>query len=115
MRGAIVCGIGAGLFLVTGVSALRDGEVLLAIVFWAFAALTAAASAGLVVVNGRVIRQRKIAHRLGFEDLHAYSQARKSAGVSLEQMAAETGLKPKDLRTADKMWEELRRRRPLQE
>jgi hypothetical protein len=114
LRGAIAFGIGAGLFLVSGVSALRDGEVPIAITFWAFAAFMAAGSAGSAFVNRRFVRHREIAHRLGFEDLHEYSEARRSESVSLEQMAAETGLKPKDLRTADKMWEELRRRRLLQ-
>jgi hypothetical protein len=109
--GAIFFVIVAGLLLLGGIDELSIGEVFFAILVWVTAALAMALGLAALYIQRQMRRQVEIAERLGFEDLHAYHEARSREGVSLDQMATETGLSQGQLERASTTWKQLRLRK----
>ena len=106
--GAAVFGLAAGWMFFAGFSQLSDGYLPLAVIAWAGSALSLGLGVGAWLLDRRLRRQVEIAKGLGFDDLHAYYEARRAEGMSLEQMAAETGLKPGELERAAAAWKMFR-------
>jgi hypothetical protein len=109
--GAICFVIVAGFLLLVGIDELSIGESFGAILVWVTAALGMAMGLGALFIQRQMRRQVEIAESLGFVDLHAYHEARSREGISLEQMATETGLSQGQLERAVKTWKQLRVRK----
>ena len=110
-RGAVVVWILAGYLLLFGFSQLSTGYLPIAVLVWATSALCITMGVLALWLHLRVRRQIEISKRLGFDDLHAYYEARRREGMSLEQMATETGLMPRELERATEVWKEFHRRK----
>ena len=109
LRGAVTAGLVAGLALTLGFSIAASGSVLLAVIAWVVSAVFAAVAVAAMLIRRRVESQQSLAHRLGFDDLHVYVEARQRQGVTFGEMATETGMNIGALRRADRAWASFRR------
>jgi len=108
---AVPSGLIAGFATLLGLSMLSSGYVSLALLAWVTSGISVVLVVIALLIRRQVQSQQRLANRLGYEDLHAYVEARQRQGATIDVMAVETGMNADALRRAHNAWEAFRRLR----